>query len=44
VNPKVISKNFNGKFLSKRKKDKEYFKFGLTSTYITLLSLIMFGF
>lgn len=41
MNPKLLNKNFNDKFFSKRKKDKEHFKFWLTSTYITLLSLIV---
>ena len=41
VNPKILSKNFNDKFLSRRKKDKECFNFWLNSTYITLLSLII---
>lgn len=41
MNPKVINKNFNEKFFSKRKKAKEHLDFWLTSTYITLLSIIV---
>ena len=37
----TITTNLKSNFLSKRKKDKETLNFWLTSTYITLLSLIV---
>ena len=37
----IIVTNLKANFFSKRKKDKENLDFGLTSTYITLLSLIV---
>jgi len=40
VNSTLINRNLKKNFLSKRKKEKEKFDFGITSTYIALLSLI----
>ena len=37
----IITNRLKSNFLSKRKKDKETLNFWLTSTYITLLSLIV---
>jgi hypothetical protein len=40
VNPKVMTTNLNKNFYSQRKRDKEKYQFGLTSTYILMLSFI----
>ncbi|MDD2870521.1 MAG: hypothetical protein PHS49_00895 [Candidatus Gracilibacteria bacterium] len=40
MNSTIINKNIKRTFSSSRKKEKEQFNFGITSTYIALLSLI----
>jgi cell division septal protein FtsQ len=40
VNPTIKNKNLKKNFFSRRKKEKEKYNFGVTSTYIALLSLI----
>ena len=40
MNSTIFNKNLKRSFFSKRKKEKEKFDFGITSTYIALLSLI----
>ena len=40
MNNPIINKNLKRNFLSQRKKNKDSFDFGITSTYIALLSLI----
>lgn len=40
MNPIVKTRDFNSNFFSKRKEEQKKFHFGITSTYITMLSLI----
>lgn len=40
MNPKVMTTNLKNNFYSQRKKDKDKFQVGITSTYIIMLSFI----
>ena len=40
MSSKILIKNFDSNFSSKRKKEKESFNFWITSTYITMITLI----
>ena len=42
MNPKIVLKDFESSFISKRKEEKEEFKFWINSTYIIMLLLIGF--
>ncbi len=41
MNPNLLTKKTKKTFTSERKQSKEYFNFWITSTYITLLSVIV---
>lgn len=40
MNPKVMTTNLKNNFYSQRKRNKEKYQFGVTSTYILMLSFI----